>query len=198
MESGLPGVKSNPAVEALKHPRDEMIAGWILVQHQAEDLMRHRVIAGHAATLDLEIPEAEIIDLLEFVARQDQRPPILAEQQICGVAAIIAAAHFVLLVDQCRIQHVQTKLRQDLVVQLPHLAILDARFIDQDLVAVLVLQLLQQLDVEVVIRMHHDLVVFLLKPAVIIELSLAILVRHLDHGGDQLERRKIFPHMVGQ
>lgn len=74
----------------------------------------------------------------------------------------------------------------------------DAVFVDEQDVAVLVLQLLQQVVVQHVVRVYHHVVVLIRQLLVGVQVALAAAVGDFQDRGDEPQLRELLPNVVAQ
>ena len=147
--------------------------------------------------LQLKMPVAHIVQMRNLRRTQRQHPQTLIREHAHQVPAAIA--HLLLIKLPAIIpEEIQRLHRERLVMEGPQRAVADAVFIHKKRVAILILQALQQLVIQHIIRVYHHLIVLLRQAAVHIGLALARAVHHIQDAGYAAQPRVLAAHMLAQ
>ena len=150
-----------------------------------------------AAPLHLEMAEAHVAELLDFGGVQRQYALVfICQQSVEAAAAVGGLPGFELAVVEAH--EAEGRLGKRVVVEGADGTVADAVLVDEQDVALLVLNLLQQVVVQHVVGVHHHLIVFIGQALVGIELAFAAAVGNLEDGGDNLERGVFLADVLAQ
>ena len=138
-----------------------------------------------AAPLHLEMAEAHIAQDFDFRHVQGQYALVLIGQQgVEAAAAVVCLPGLKFAV--IKAHEVERRFGKGVIMQRTDGAVADAVLVDQQNVALLVLNLLQQVIVQYIIRVHHDLIILIGQAFVYIQLAFAAF-GNFENGGNDLQ-----------
>lgn len=173
----------------------EVFAGRVVAQREAEQVEDRAAGVCHAAPLNLEFAEAELVQATDFVEREGGAPVVRVAHEPAHVRTAVVREKLVEL-RVLRAEIIQRRIGQRTVVQVADAAVAHAVFVDENLVARLVLELFEQVEVPRVVGVDHHLVVAFGEAAVVVELAAPVLDGDLDDGGDRAQRRVVLLHVL--